>query len=64
MKNEVASTSEFRFRDDMHNAPMGETIMLINEGGCFCRGVLNEKNKHTFIEWQYVPKRALKRKDK
>jgi hypothetical protein len=63
MKNDaspVATTDEFRFRDDMHNAPRGKKLLLLNEGGVLVTGVLNSENSEHFIEWQYIPKRAKK----
>ena len=58
--NPVASTDEFRMRTDMHNAPMGKKLLLINEGGVLVTGVLSRDTAAHFIEWQYVPKRALR----
>jgi len=55
----VASTEEFRFRRDMHNAPTGKRILLINESGVMVQGAINNTNRNHFIEWQYLPKRAL-----
>lgn len=54
----VASTDEFHMRLDMHNAPMGKKLLLINEGGVLVTGTLNNDNKGHYIEWQLVPKRA------
>lgn len=58
----VATTDEFRFRDDMHNAPRGKKLLLLNEGGVLVTGVLNSENTEHFIEWQYIPKRAKRKK--
>lgn len=57
--NPVASTDEFRMRADMHNAPLGKKLLLINEAGVLVTGKLTKENRQHFIEWQYVPKRAL-----
>lgn len=55
----VASTAEFRMRRDMHNAPHGKLLLLINEGGKLTTGQLTRDTLSHFIEWQYCPKRAL-----
>lgn len=56
----VASTPDFRMRSDMHNAPRGKRVLLINESGVLTQGSLNAENMGHFIEWQYIPKRAIK----
>lgn len=58
--NPVASTDEIRMRSDMHNAPTGKKLLLINEGGVLVPGILTADNRSHFIEWQFVPKRAKK----
>lgn len=56
---EVASVHQsFRMCADMHNAPMGKKLLLINEGGVLVTGTLNLTNRAHFVEWQHVPKRA------
>lgn len=55
----VASTDEFRMRGDMHNAPLGKKLLLINEGGSLVTGTLTKATLSHFIEWQRCPKRAL-----
>ncbi len=56
--NPVASTDELYMRKDMHNAPTGKRIFLINESGVLVQGVLNNENRSHYIEWQYLLKRA------
>lgn len=56
----VASTSDFRMRADMENAPTDKKLLLINEGGVLVVGTLTNNNRRHFIEWQFVPKRATK----
>lgn len=58
--NPVASTDALRMRSDMHNAPMGKKLLLINEGGVLVTGVLTNDNRKFYLEWQFVPKRAKK----
>ena len=47
-----------KFIDD--NTPLNVTMLLINEGGTLCKGKLTNENKHHFLEWHPMPKRALK----
>ena len=60
----VATTDQMRMRADMENAPLGEKLLLINEGGVLVPGVLTRDTLSHFIEWQRVPKRALKKESK
>lgn len=59
----VATTDELRFRKDMHNAPMGQKVLVINEGGVAVFAKLNKTNLHHFTEWCPLPKRALENED-
>ena len=54
----VASTPNVRMRSDMHNAPTGKKLLLINEGGVLVVGTLTNENRKHFVEWYYCPKRA------
>jgi hypothetical protein len=56
----VASTEELRMRSDMQNAPIGKKLLLINEGGVLVTGTLTRDIVAHYIEWQKVPKRAIK----
>jgi len=56
----VATTDHFHMREDMQNAPTGKRILLINESGVLVQGTLNAENRGHFVEWQFLPKRAVK----
>lgn len=59
-----ALPGQFAMRDDMHNAPTNRRILLVNQGGGFCQGILNSENMDEFIEWQMYPKRAKSRPER
>lgn len=55
----VATTDHFHMRGDMENAPTGKRILLINESGVLVQGTITTENRAHYIEWQYLPKRAI-----
>lgn len=57
--NPVATSDQWRMRKDMENAPIGRKLLLINPGGVLVFGTLTNETRNHFLEWAYLPKRAV-----
>lgn len=60
---DVCTTDELRFSRKMSRAPLGQKILVINEGGVAIFEWLNSETRKQYKQWCRIPKQAIDEED-